>query len=86
MILSGLPSPAETGLAKAGNRYRPRIMGEQSDAVLQTTMSGAGLFGILHYRASHSGTRLIASARADGLVPLWTRPLPSAEKAIPVRT
>ena len=33
------------------------------------------------YRFSHSGTRLSASARADGWVPVWTRPDPSTEKA-----
>jgi len=47
MILSDLPSPAEVGFAKAGNRFPPRIIGERSDAVLQTAMSGAGFFGIM---------------------------------------
>ena len=33
------------------------------------------------HRASHCGTRLSASARAAGLVPVWTRPELSDEKA-----
>ena len=36
MIFSDLPSPAEAGFAKAGNRF-PRIK------------SGAGFFGIMRY-------------------------------------
>jgi len=35
MIFSDLPSPAEAGFAKAGNRYPPRIT------------FGAGFFGIM---------------------------------------
>jgi len=47
MIFSDLPSPAEAGFAKVENRFPPRIIGERSDAVLQTAMSGAGFFGIM---------------------------------------
>jgi hypothetical protein len=59
MIFSDLPSPADpgsaeggfaearAGFAKAGNRFPPRIIGERSDAVLRTAMSGAGFFGIM---------------------------------------
>jgi len=47
MILSDLPSSAEAGFEKAGNQFPPRIIGERSDAVLQTAMSGAGFFGIM---------------------------------------
>jgi hypothetical protein len=38
MIFSDLPSPAEAGFAKAGNRFPPRIK------------SGAGFFGIMLWR------------------------------------
>jgi hypothetical protein len=81
MIFPDLASPAEAsgptttcakGFAQAGNRYPSRIK------------CGTGFFGIMRYRASHSGTRLIASSRAAGLVAEWAWPEPSAEKASPL--
>ncbi len=57
MILSDLPSPAEAGFTKAGNRFPPRIK------------SGAGFFQIMPYfdlrQSMTSRSVMMKSSRAS---------------------
>ena len=53
MICSDLPSPAEAGFAKAGNRFPPRIK------------SGAGFFRIMPY-CGFASAPMRASGRGNG--------------------